>query len=108
MLRRLVLDEAHRAPYSAHPGVHKMLETLKKAFYWVRMKRDIVQCVAHCLYFQQVKAKYNHPIGILRPHEVPESKWEVIYMEFVGELPIYMIVSWFWWTNSLRVGTSFQ
>ena len=32
-LRRLVLDEAHRAPYSTHPGVRKMLETLKKAFY---------------------------------------------------------------------------
>ena len=32
-LRRLVLDEAHRAPYFVHPGVRKMLETLKKAFY---------------------------------------------------------------------------
>jgi len=28
-LRRLVMDEAHRAPYSAHPGVNQMHEALK-------------------------------------------------------------------------------
>ena len=32
-LRRLIMDEAHRAPYSAHPGVKKMHETLKREFF---------------------------------------------------------------------------
>ena len=64
-----------------------MHETLKREFFWVGMKRDIVQYVTHWLECQQVKAEHHHPIGLLQPHEIPESKWEVISMDFVGGLP---------------------
>lgn len=70
-IQRLIMDEAHQAPYSSHLGMKKMHETLKKAFFWASMKRDIVQYVAHCLEFRQVKVEHHHPIGLIRPHEIP-------------------------------------
>jgi hypothetical protein len=52
------------------------------------MKADIVNYVARCLECQQVKAKHRHPVGLLQPHVIPESKWEVISMDFIVGLPL--------------------
>jgi hypothetical protein len=48
-LRMLILSEAHRAVYMAHPRVTKMRENLKPLFFWKGMKADIVNFVARCL-----------------------------------------------------------
>jgi hypothetical protein len=87
-LRRLILSEAHRAVYMAHPGVTKMRADLKPLFFWKGMKTDIVNFVARCLECQQVKAEHRHPVGLLQPHAIPESKWEVISMDFIVGLPL--------------------
>jgi hypothetical protein len=87
-LRRLILSEAHRAIYMAHPGVMKMRADLKPLFFWKGMKADIVNFVARCLECQQVKAEHRHPTGLIQPHAIPESKWEVISMDFIVGLPL--------------------
>jgi hypothetical protein len=61
---------------------------MKKLFFWVGMKRDVVHFIAKCLECQQVKADHHHPAGLLQPHDVPMSKWEVISMDFVVGLPL--------------------
>ena len=54
----LILSEAHRVPYSAHPGVKKMYADLQQLYYWMEMKRDIADFVARCLECQRIKAKH--------------------------------------------------
>jgi hypothetical protein len=87
-LRSLILNEAHRGVYMAHPRVTKMRVDLKPLFFWKRMKADIVKYVVRCLKCQQVKAEHRHPAGLLQPHVIPKSKWEVISMDFIVELPL--------------------
>jgi hypothetical protein len=87
-LRRLILSEAHRAVYMAHLGVTKMRANLKPLFFGKGMKADIVNYVARCLECQQVKAEHRHPAGLLQPHAIPESKWEVISMDFTVGFPL--------------------
>jgi hypothetical protein len=70
-LRMLILSEAHRAVYMAHPGVTKMRADLKPLFFWKGMKADIVNFVARCLECQQVKAEHRHLAGLLQPHAIP-------------------------------------
>jgi hypothetical protein len=48
-LRMLILSEAHKAVYMAHPGVTKMRADLKPLFFWKGMKAVIVNFVARCL-----------------------------------------------------------
>jgi hypothetical protein len=48
-LRMLILSEAHRAVYIAHPGVMKMRADLNPLFFWKGMKVDIVNFVARGL-----------------------------------------------------------
>jgi hypothetical protein len=52
------------------------------------MKADIVNFVARCLECQQVKVEHRHPTGLLQPQAIPESKWEVISMDFIVGLPL--------------------
>jgi hypothetical protein len=72
----------------AHPGVTKMKADLKPLFFWKGMKADIVSYVVRCLECQQVKDEHRHPTGLLQPHVIPESKWEVISMEFIIGFPL--------------------
>ncbi|XP_073061969.1 uncharacterized protein [Primulina eburnea] len=60
---------------------------LKKNFWWIGMKKDVAIFVSKCLMCQQVKAEHQRPGGLLQPLEIPEWKWEHIYMDFVVGLP---------------------
>jgi len=82
-----ILIEAHRTPYTVHPGETKMYRDLKLSFWWKRMKVDISKYVASCGVCQQVKAEHKRPAGLLQPLEIPEWKWEHITMDFVVGLP---------------------
>jgi precorrin-4 methylase len=60
-LRNLILNEAHRVVYMAHPRVKKMKEDLKPLLFRKGMKYDIVNYMVICLECQQEKAKHRHP-----------------------------------------------
>jgi len=66
-LRRLILDEAHLARYSIHPGSNKMYQDLKQRFWWTRMKREIANYVSECDICRRVKASHFKPAGMLQP-----------------------------------------
>ena len=87
VIKRLILEEAHRSPYTVHPGSTKMYRDLKESFWWEGMKREIAQFVAQCLTCQQVKVEHQRPAGLLQPLQIPEWKWEHISMDFVTSLP---------------------
>jgi hypothetical protein len=85
--RSIILKESHREIYCAHPNVKKMYVDMK-FFFSVCMKHDVVHFVAKCVECQQVKIDHQHPVGLLQPHDVLMSKWEVIYMDFVVGFPL--------------------
>ena len=86
-LRQRILQEAHNAPYSVHPGVNKMYQDVKGMYWWNGMKKDVAQYVASCLTCQQVKFEHQRPTGLLQELPLPEWKWKRISMDFVVGLP---------------------
>ena len=87
VIKRDILEEAHRSMYTVHPGSNKMYQDLKRLYWWDKMKKEIAQFVQKCLVCQQVKAEHQKPSGLLQPLEIPEWKWEHITMDFVSGLP---------------------
>ena len=81
------MEEAHRTPYSVHPGSTKMYRDIRETYWWNNMKREIAQFVEQCLTCQQIKAIHQKPSGLLQPLSIPEWKWECICMDFVTGLP---------------------
>jgi hypothetical protein len=48
-LKRFIMDELHKRPYSGHPGYQKMITATKKQFYWLVLKKDITKYLAKCI-----------------------------------------------------------
>jgi hypothetical protein len=86
-MKRFILDELHKRPYTGHPGYQKMITAIRKQFYWHGLKKDIAEYLAKCIEFQQVKAEHQHPPGLLQPLPISEWKWETISMYFITGLP---------------------
>jgi hypothetical protein len=82
------MKESHRTLYCVHLSVKKIYTDMRKIFFLVGMKHNVVYFVVKCLECHQVKVDHHHPVGLLQPHDVPMSKWEVISMDFVVGLPL--------------------
>ena len=52
-LRKEIMSEAHRSPYTVHPGGTKMYRDMKGSYWWNNMKRDIARFVEQCLTCQE-------------------------------------------------------
>jgi hypothetical protein len=48
-LKRFIMDELHKIPYTGHPGYQNMITSTRKLFYWPILKKDIVDYLSKCL-----------------------------------------------------------
>jgi hypothetical protein len=48
-LRAKLLNEAHKAKYTVHPGSTKMFKDLQRRYWWNSMKSDVADYVSRCL-----------------------------------------------------------
>src|SRR4051812_15028599 len=87
LLKRRILDEAHKGDFTIHPGSSKMYQDLKRDYWWSGMKRDVAVYVSECAVCQQVKIEHRRPGGLLQPLEIPIWKWDCISMDFAVGLP---------------------
>ena len=85
--REVVMSEAHKTPYSVHPGSDKMYLDLKQLYWWPNMKAEIATYVSKCLTCAKIKIEHQKPSGLLQQPEIPEWKWEQISMDFITKLP---------------------
>ena len=86
-VKRLILEEGHKSRLSLHPGMTKMYQDLKEAFWWQGIKKDVTQFVSACLTCQKAKMEHQRPSGMIQPLEIPVWKWDNISMDFVTHLP---------------------
>jgi hypothetical protein len=86
-LKRFIMDELHKRPYTGHPRYQKMIIATRKQFYWLGLNKYIANYLSKCLECQQVKAEHWHPTRFLQPLPIPEWKWETISMDFIIGLP---------------------
>ena len=87
LFMRQILKEGHQSRLSMHPSMTKMYKDLKESFWWNGMKTDVADFVAQCLVCQKAKIEHQRPGGTLQPLDVPQWKWDNIFMDFVTHLP---------------------
>ena len=81
-----ILMEFHRAPYSGHLRYQMIISTIKRHFFWSKLKADIAMFIAKCQACQLVKAENHHHSRLLQLLPILKWKWEVISMEFIISL----------------------
>jgi hypothetical protein len=72
----------HNVPYAQHPGYQKTIVAFKSQFYWLRMKKYVVDFIFKCLACQKVKVEHRHLDCLLQPLSIPKWKWEFVRMDF--------------------------
>ena len=85
-IKAKILWEAHNSPIAGHGGYIKTLNTMQKSYFWLGLKRYVLQYVTQCLSCQRNKAKRVKMPGKLYPLHIPQMKWECINMDFVTTL----------------------
>jgi len=107
-LRKEILKEHHEPADIEHPGQHRMLELLKRTYWWPGLKEDVKRYVQGCFKCQQNKVQHQRKAGELHPLEISQGLWQEISIDIIRPLPksngmdaIVVIVDWF--TKMIRL-----
>ena len=86
-LQKELLKESHDSALATHLRCTKIYQDLKPHYWWIGMKKDVVNYVARCLTCQRVKREHQRPGALLQPLPIPIWKWDHITMDFIVGMP---------------------
>ncbi|KAJ6110208.1 gag/polymerase/env polyprotein [Penicillium sp. IBT 16267x] len=81
-LRARLLNEIHRQPSTAHPGLDKMKALLSTRYYWPGWSTDVKRYMDNCRVCKRAKTWRDRAPGLLQPLPVPDRPWQHITMDF--------------------------
>ena len=68
-------------------GQQRMLELIKRNYWWSEIKEDVKKYIQECIKCQQNKVQYQKKPGELHPLEIPQGPWQEISINIIGPLP---------------------
>jgi len=83
-VREELLRDIHN---NGHVGTGKMIELVRRLYYWPRMRLSISDYVRGCKTCQQNKSRTHKEYGRLRTLELPTRRWGDINIDFIVALP---------------------
>ena len=86
-IKEEILKKNHDLTDMGHPGQHRMLELIKKTYWWLGLKKDIKKYIQECFKYQQNKVQHQRKAGELHPLEILEGPWQEISIDIIGPLP---------------------
>ena len=72
-IKERIIQELHRTPYNAHPGIQRTIGRALKSFYWKGMLGDVRQYVENCPVCQMEKSDHQIAKGKLTSTQIPEG-----------------------------------
>jgi hypothetical protein len=74
---------------SGHFGADKLYATLRDAYYWPNMRRDLEKAyIPSCTKCLRNKSSTRKPTGPLHPLPIPDDRGDSVAMDFIGPLPL--------------------
>ena len=86
-IKEEILKENHNLADVGYPGQHRMLELLKRMYWWPGLKEDIKKYIQGCFKCQQNKVQHQRKAGELHPLEIPKGPWQEISIDIIRPLP---------------------
>jgi hypothetical protein len=81
-LRTEILDRYHNVPIAAHQGSKKVLEVIKRHYYWPQIRQDVAAVTQSCIYCQRNNPANVKPPGFLHLLPVPSERFQEIAMDW--------------------------
>ena len=86
-MKEEILKENYDSVDIGHPGQHRMLELLKRNYWWPELKENVKKYVQEYIKCQQNKVQHQRKTGELHPLEIPQGPWQEINIDIIGPLP---------------------
>ncbi|KAL0373662.1 UNVERIFIED_CONTAM: Transposon Tf2-11 polyprotein [Sesamum radiatum] len=86
-LRKHIIQVLHNSTVGGHSGIQGTYQRVKSLFYWVELKRDVMEWVSQCDICQGAKHENIPYPGLLQPLQIPQQAWSHITMDFIEGLP---------------------
>jgi hypothetical protein len=87
-LRNLFLKEMHNFPHTSHLGYQNTIAVVRGQYFWIGIKKDVVDYIAICMECLKVKDECRHPVIFLYPFPIPKWRWEVVTIYFITKILI--------------------
>ena len=81
-----ILKENYDSVDIGHPEQHRMLELLKRTYWWPGLKENIKRYVQGCFKCQQNKIQHQKKAGELHPLEISQGPWQEISIDIIRPL----------------------
>jgi len=85
--RETILKENHDKADIEHPGQHRMMELIKRTYWWPGLRKDVKNYIQGCFKCQQNKVQHQKKAGELHPLDIPQGPWQEISIDIIGPLP---------------------
>ena len=85
-IKEEILKENHDLADVGHPGQHRILELIKRTYWWPGLKKDIKKYIQGCFKYQQNKVEHQGKAGELYLLEIPKGLWQEISTDIIGPL----------------------
>ena len=85
--KEIILKENHDKVDVGHPGQHRMMELIKRTYWWPGLKEDVKNYIQGYLKCQQNKVQHQKRAGELYPLKIPQEPWQEISIDIIGLLP---------------------
>lgn len=86
-LRRRIVELHHDSLASGHPGRYRTAESVRRYYWWPKMRPFINRYVDSCETCQRTKIFPTKPKGELQPLEIPNEPWETVGVDYITDLP---------------------
>ena len=86
-IREKILKENHDSVDMGHPEQHRMLELLKRTYWWTGLKEDVKKYIQEYFKYQQNKVQHQRKAGELHLLEIPQGPQQEISIDIIGPLP---------------------
>ena len=86
-MQQKVLQENHYVLTVGHVGIQRMVDLVKRTYWWRSLWRDATHYIRSCPVCQQMKSDNWKKASALQPIPLPERAWQQITTDLVTDLP---------------------
>ena len=72
-IKEEILKKNHNLADVGHLEQHRMLELIKRTYWWPGLKEDIKKYIQECFKYQQNKVQHQRKAGELHPLKIPKG-----------------------------------
>jgi len=85
-IKEKILQENHEPVNIGHPEQQRMMDLIKRNYWWPGIKNYVKRYVQGCFKCQQNKVQHMKKARELHPLKTPEGSWKEISIDIIGPL----------------------